>query len=219
MSEIYYVDTMLGRNNRSGYVAGDKPEFDKVLKEKGVLEQDSTSDLLDAVSYGVRKLQNDEVTKIYYLHYPLKRSLSDIFYISGGVFVVSLRLRQILEEFDPGLHQYFPIEIIQSNGKPVDDDYFILHITLIKDTVFMDQPAVETIRYQDIEMKSLDTMMAPIEPILVINGTSHQAGNIWRAKGFESYYFISKALHDRMAKDDIYFFKTYKTQLVCGEGA
>ena len=218
VSDVYYVHTSLGRNNRKSILVGDQPELDKYIKQNGILDQDSTSDFIDARSRGIRRLYGYEVPKIYYLHERLKRSLSDIFCITGGVFVVSERLRQILEELDPGLHQYFPIDIIQTNGDPVEGDYFVLHITVTKDIVFMDQPAVKVRHYGDIEVRRLSTMMAPIEPIMVTNDGMGEAGHIWHAKYFERYYFISKALHDRMVEDDIYFFKTYKTKRLCEGG-
>lgn len=43
--------------------------------------------------------------------------------------VVSERFKRIVEEFEPGVHQFFPVTLNRKNGAPYDEAYFIFHPT------------------------------------------------------------------------------------------
>lgn len=43
-------------------------------------------------------------------------------------FIVTDKVRQIIERFEPGIHQFFPITVTQSKKDHEYGDYFILHV-------------------------------------------------------------------------------------------
>ena len=53
--------------------------------------------------------------------------LNDMFIVNLACGI-SERLRDIIESVEPGVHQYLPLLMLQRNGKPFDEKYFILNI-------------------------------------------------------------------------------------------
>ena len=41
---------------------------------------------------------------------------------------VSRRFKDIIEAFEPGVHQFFPIRLLRKNGEPFEGEYFLLNI-------------------------------------------------------------------------------------------
>ncbi len=54
--------------------------------------------------------------------------LWDFFAIVWQYTGVSERLRQIIEYVEPGVHQFFPVTILQRSGTPFDEKYYILNV-------------------------------------------------------------------------------------------
>jgi hypothetical protein len=56
---------------------------------------------------------------------------SDVLWIpkANTAGVVSARFMAVIEEFEPGVHQFFPVTLKQKDGTVVADDYFIFHPT------------------------------------------------------------------------------------------
>ncbi|WP_377191647.1 imm11 family protein [Ruegeria meonggei] len=52
------------------------------------------------------------------------KKLPDIFSARNGVRIITDRVRQILEDFDPGVHQIIPIEAVYKDGSKPDALYF-----------------------------------------------------------------------------------------------
>jgi hypothetical protein len=71
-------------------------------------------------------IENHEAPKIFKVErrYILLGSLMFV----GGCLVVDEVLKDIIETFDPGVHQYFPISIVAPNGEAYPRSYFILVI-------------------------------------------------------------------------------------------
>lgn len=56
-----------------------------------------------------------------------KRGLSDMFIVEGPV-AVSDRFRQLVEEFEPGMHWFAPLIMERSTGELFDGQYWLFHI-------------------------------------------------------------------------------------------
>jgi hypothetical protein len=54
--------------------------------------------------------------------------ISDAFWI-GDAGVVSARFKNIVEEYEPDRHQFFPIVLKKESGEPYSEDYYIFHPT------------------------------------------------------------------------------------------
>jgi hypothetical protein len=54
---------------------------------------------------------------------PKNRKLPDVIY-GRGVVLVSIRVKEIMERFEPGVHQYFPVDIIYKSSKELAEKMF-----------------------------------------------------------------------------------------------
>ncbi|MFQ6547712.1 imm11 family protein [Aestuariibius sp. 2305UL40-4] len=137
--------------------------------------------------------------------------LSDVFPMSG-VFAVSQRFRSIIEEFEPNVHQFFPVTLrrYKPRNKDAEPDelYFILNVCQRFDAVFSGpekrRPITETERGDEAG-----------KPVISIKGRTRTfskqkiAGrHLWQGNVFgrrENY--ISDALADRLKKEKIKFIE------------
>ena len=55
------------------------------------------------------------------------------FMIGGAALMIPQRIIDIIEDIEPGAHQYFPVKLLLKSGEPEPEPYFILNVcTLIE---------------------------------------------------------------------------------------
>ncbi|MBD8556233.1 hypothetical protein IFT84_17125 [Rhizobium sp. CFBP 8762] len=59
--------------------------------------------------------------------------------------VVSARFKAIIEEFEPNVHQFFPVELRRKDGTPYEDSYFIFHPTRMAPCVLLSKSKISEI--------------------------------------------------------------------------
>jgi hypothetical protein len=71
---------------------------------------------------------------------------SDALWIPEGntAGVVSARFKVVIEEFEPGVHQFFPVTLTQKDGTIVADDYFIFHPTRYAPCVLLSKSRINS---------------------------------------------------------------------------
>lgn len=123
-------------------------------------------------------------------------SLPDIFSARSGVRIISERVRQILEAFDPGVHQILPIEAFYRDGSKPDTAYFFLNVTKHLDTV-IDEASSVKMAFQIVGEKSRDQMELdpPTARNLVIRKDRAAEHNLWREK---RYPYLPLLMSDEM---------------------
>lgn len=62
------------------------------------------------------------------------KSMPDVFPLPG-VNGVNGRFRDLVEEFEPGLHEFFPLTLVWEDGSPIEGDWFIFNCTVSVDTL------------------------------------------------------------------------------------
>ena len=55
------------------------------------------------------------------------KKIHDFFNVETEI-AVSRRFKDIIETFEPGVHQFFPIRLLRKNGEPFEGEYFLLNI-------------------------------------------------------------------------------------------
>lgn len=53
----------------------------------------------------------------------------------GSAPCVTGKVKEIIERFEPGVHQFFPIEIIAPNGTPIERGRYMLNVTTLVDAL------------------------------------------------------------------------------------
>lgn len=56
-----------------------------------------------------------------------KPKLLDIYEI-GRNFMVSTKVRDLIQDFDPGVHQFSPVELVNKSGEVISDDYHFMQV-------------------------------------------------------------------------------------------
>jgi len=56
------------------------------------------------------------------------KTLPDLISSRGPSYAVSIRLRDIVEALEPGIHQFFPIQVLGRDGNPVPLEYVYMLI-------------------------------------------------------------------------------------------
>lgn len=78
-----------------------------------------------------------------------KKNICDVFTIEN-IVVVSKKFRSIIEEFEPDVHQFFPIFLKENDGTSYDEEYFIFNICQSFCAILVDQSDVHpwsTVQY------------------------------------------------------------------------
>lgn len=65
-----------------------------------------------------------------------KKKLLDYFSIRGDLGV-SQAFKDLLEEMEPGVHQFFPLEVRRKDGEPVEGQYYLFVISVLLDTALI----------------------------------------------------------------------------------
>lgn len=71
-----------------------------------------------------------------------RKKLVDVFPL-GGCFAVSAKFRQIIETFEPGIHEFHPVDLIQKGGASYDLEYFIINVCQRFDSILLSNSKVD----------------------------------------------------------------------------
>jgi len=128
---------------------------------------------------------------------------------NGPFLNVSARAKAIVEQFEPGVHQFLPVEFIDVNGKHLEDRWFLVVCNRL-DTVDREhvrgtllsggklwRPARELLREYPEEIPPGFDLN--VEPKLVFSRAKVQGYHIWQDKHFGGgETFISDELADAL---------------------
>jgi len=80
-------------------------------------------------------------------HQTDKKKIHDIFPMPG-LKAVNHRFREVVEHFEPGVHQFFPLKLFHKDGTPVDGEFFIFNCTISVDTLLVNRSDVDWSTYK-----------------------------------------------------------------------
>ena len=137
-----------------------------------------------------------------------KAKLIDAFLSRGGVFLVSDGLRGLIEDMDPGVHQFFPLEVEFPRGNLPDKKYNIMNVTVQKDTIIPDMTHVEKFADRHFLLKDFQNK-ATFSP------ESQKGAHIWREKQIVGgRCFISTNLMQAIQSNGFKFFKCWPGKIL-----
>jgi hypothetical protein len=132
--------------------------------------------------------------------------LPDMFRSFDGIVIASDRLRCLLEELDPGLHQFIPITVYLKSKELAEGSWFIMNVHYKQDSVVDAQSNVRPMSHQEPDER----------PMMVINFTSRDnqvtidrskrsGAYLWREVGYLGPYFLSDRLHSKLKAQKVKF--------------
>lgn len=70
---------------------------------------------------------------------PNGKNLPDMIGMSGGPYVICPKLKEKIEELEPGIHEFFPLNVKRDNGSKEYGTYYLLYVTQAFDAVIWDK--------------------------------------------------------------------------------
>ncbi|MBL0375290.1 hypothetical protein JJB09_25065 [Rhizobium sp. KVB221] len=168
---------------------------------------------------GERLLKSEEAPEHLVLDKPRAR-LRDIFKTHNGALVVSEKLRALMEEMDPDLHQFMPVSI---DNRVEPGRWFILNVHAKQDSVIDDQSDVRP--NSGSPANSHEIMYFKYFPAQKghINATINSARlgglHVWRERRYPDSLLVSDAFHAELKRRKIEFFEMRKAREVAGNHA
>lgn len=170
-----------------------------------VLDIDHRVEIAGIFKNGGRLLRPEEAPQHLMLNRPA-RSLRDVFQTENGAMVASQRLRDLVEELDPGCHQFLPIIIDNcSDG----GTWFIFNVHAGQDSIVDEESDVE----QRFESTGRELMSIPafgyesLPARVTFRRSAMSSLNLWRERRYKGYLFCSDEFERQVGRRELKFFK------------
>jgi hypothetical protein len=145
-----------------------------------------------------------------------RKSLPDVFFSYGGILICSGKTRRILEEFDPGLHQFIPIRVILKSGQDAPGEHFILNVHHTLDTIIDEKTKATkfTATLPDNPSRHLMSLRLSAEHSggVGVDKSKLTSAHLWREKAYPGIFMMSDSLNKRLGEAGIRFLKAIKAQ-------
>ncbi|WP_306047745.1 imm11 family protein [Nioella sp. MMSF_3534] len=173
---------------------------------------------------GTRSLSADEMPRQFFID-EKPRALPDMFMGSSGKWVVSDPARQIIEDLDPGLHQFFSINVQFPDGSSPLGEWFAMNITTVRKTMIDAESAIKHLPPAKLPKKlpdgtittywSTGTSLIDFNAKRITVGPDADDGaNLWREKGHQrDLILFSDKLHDALQEAGLTTAKTFRARL------
>lgn len=154
--------------------------------------------LLSAYSNGLFPLSKEQVPTDFYLKD--RGSLRDTFITKDGFTIVSDTFKQLAEEFDPGVHQFFDVSLHEKSGERVAGSYYVMNVTARKDSIVWEKTP---------HVKNSETRYVPsiYKGDLHFLETAETSPHLWREVRYDTELFISEAFRVAAEQRGLKMFK------------
>jgi hypothetical protein len=189
-------------------VYGDISEWEAL-----VIDLDRRCEIADVWKTGRGILNPNEMPKTLPFE-AARKTIPHVFFSDNGIVICSAETRSIIEEADPGLHQFIPITVIQKNGQSAHGGHFILNVHYMQDTVLDEKTTHEYMGLGKPPMgaRSLKMLTSSYKkPAEVgVSKAKLTTAHLWRETYYPNIYLMSDTLQDKFKEAGIKFFKTFK---------
>jgi hypothetical protein len=137
-----------------------------------------------------------------------RRTWPDAFEGMHGIFVVSERAKDVIERFDPGLHQFFAVPLRTKRGIEIEGPWFIMNVTVRQDSIVVEKSRVQMSTRRPDKLNSFWVNSTTKD---VVVDTSRLSPNIhfWREARFQGSLLGSGDFVAALKDAGIKFFPSY----------
>ncbi|WP_131541756.1 imm11 family protein [Nioella sediminis] len=172
---------------------------------------------------GTRQISEEEMPRE--LRMVEKCELPNMFMAYGGMWIVDSSARQIIEDLDPGLHQFFSINVQFPDGSSPPGEWFSMNITTVRKTMIDAESAIKHLPPAKLPKKlpdgtittywSTGTSLIDFNAKRITVGPDADDGaNLWREKGHQrDLILFSDKLHDALEAAGLTTAKTFRARL------
>jgi hypothetical protein len=172
---------------------------------------------------GTRRIYEEEMPRE--LRMVEKRELPNMFMAYGGMWIVDASAREIIENLDPGLHQFFSINVQFPDGTSPPGEWFSMNITTVRKTMIDAESAIKhsVTKDQTFTSKSGVTKTKKGHEMFLVDfdakritvgPEANEGANLWREKGHQrDLILFSDKLHDALHDAGLTTAKKFRAQL------
>ena len=142
-----------------------------------------------------------------------KRPPPAVFCSSGAIIICQERLKSILDELDPGLHQFIPIRIEYPSGEGPEDQFFILNVHHMQDTIIDEKSKADIgplMPNNSNRHYRLVFGFARKDGDITVDKSKLSSVNLWREPAYPGLYMMSDALKQKLKRENLDFFNPHK---------
>lgn len=146
------------------------------------------------------------------------RSLSPIIEMTNGLLGVDETLRGIIESLEPGVHQFWPMQVVQPKGKEYPKQYYGMIIRQFFDSFVPEESPEDVLyasgNYEQRRYSLLHKTKAAAGQIAMNSGIFGKA-HLWREKRLlDPNVFISNELKDKIDGAGLRIFKHHRVKTI-----
>lgn len=120
------------------------------------------------------------------------KTLTNILSVNNCM-AISTKIKKIIEMVEPGVHQYFPIELSWSGGVEV---YYLINICNFIDSIIVDKSSILINKYRDGSVSYRDDITHA--DYKALDASQVSGLHLWREKKFRLYTFVSDLLYKQL---------------------
>lgn len=162
-----------------------------------------TSELLFLFHSWERPLRPEELPYVIIPEKP-RKSWPDSFRITNSLLVVRDPVRSVIEELDPGKHQFFPVAFQTKRGKEIEGPWFIMFVHAKQDSIVMERSRInKSISAPD----KLNSFYSSTTSKDIVVAPARQSGlNLWSEQKFRRSLLGSDELMARLDEEKLSFY-------------
>uniref|UniRef100_UPI003BA9DC04 imm11 family protein n=1 Tax=Stappia sp. TaxID=1870903 RepID=UPI003BA9DC04 len=134
-----------------------------------------------------------------------RKKIPDIFPLPG-LNAVRQRFKDLVEEFEPGVHQFMPLVLRDKDGKQIDDQFYVFNCTVSFDAILVREMGLEPVQ----EGKEPPDYHFYSHNKIFVSRPRIEGHHLWMGHHLRpvgTWVFISDELHSEMKNRKIRYFK------------
>ena len=161
---------------------------------------------------GYRKLTPEETpSQLQMSRRRIIKNYPDAFLTQGGAYVVSYRMRALIEKFEPDVHQFFPVKILDDADGPLR---FLLNVVTRQSSIVEELSSVEQggmhpspERMSVVPVPRKGVVLGKGEIDLTFDKRALCGLHLWREQRYSRELFLSDEFVKALKKQKLKFFR------------
>jgi hypothetical protein len=165
-----------------------------------------TARIVDGWRSGARKLEAEQMPRVLIAEKP-RKSWPDMFMTTNALIVVRDAVKSIVEDYDPQIHQFFPLKLETKRGLDIEGPWFAMNVTEQRETIVIGDSIVNRVE----GMPELNSISYSYRDVTV-NPAFQPNIHLWRERTFRRSMFASDELIGAVKAAELKIFPYFKAK-------
>ncbi|MEM8798098.1 MAG: DUF1629 domain-containing protein [Pseudomonadota bacterium] len=146
------------------------------------------------------------------LHF-LEEKVPDVFTSMDRVLIVREAIRDVIEGFDPGIHQFLPLDLNGGENREHPEPYYLMVVSNTQDTIvdaLTDSETPSSDPSGTCDAMFLTSITRRVK--VTVDHARLGALNLWREERYRRTLMMSDALHDAFRHKGLEFFSSFAAE-------